>query len=94
MSLADFFNSDDGLTVQALIVEDDAYLTGFLDVIDSEYFVDDAPAETRAEFLCEATKAPRTLVGKTLTVNNQTYRINSHKPDGTGVVKLILMSTE
>lgn len=92
--ISSFFNPDDGLTVQAFVVEDSQHLTGYLDILDAEFFLNDDPATTRAEFVCEAEYVTRAIVGKTVKVQGVNYRVNQLKPDGAGVVTLALLSTE
>lgn len=94
MTISNFFNPDDGLTVQALIVEDNVEITGYLDVIDSDYFLDDDHAATRAEFTCAAADVSRSVVGKSLKIEGVSYRVNQLKPDGSGLIQLALLSKE
>lgn len=92
MSLSGFFNPDDGLTVFAVIVGENVTLTGYFDILDEAYFLDDSEGETRAEFVCETEFAPKTVVGKTLLVEGDEYRINARKADATGVSTLSLIA--
>lgn len=92
MSISSFFNPDDGLTVQAFLLQDSKYLTGYFDILDSEFYVDDGEAENRAEFVCESSEVPASVVGKTLQIDGADFRINKSKPDGAGVTTLVLMN--
>lgn len=94
MSLSAFFNPDDGLTVSAKVVDESATINGYFDILDESYFVDDSSEAVRAELVCQTKDAPRSIVGKSLTVDGINYRVNSRKADATGVTTLSLLAKE
>lgn len=89
-----FFNPDDGLTVQALLVSEQRYLTGYFDLIDADYYVDDSAGAKRGEFTCESKGLTNAVVGDKLVIDGTSYRVNNFKPDGSGIAVLTLQHTE
>lgn len=86
-----FFDATSDLTTSAVLTIDNEILVGYFDILDADFFVDDAEAGVDAQFLCEDWAGRPQVVGKSLEVSGTAYRINKATPDGTGLVTLKLM---
>ncbi len=92
VDLDEFFDPDDGFVFD-ITLSSGVSLTGYFDIVDSEFYLDDDLTMVKAEFVTESITNPEMLVGDTVTIDSNLYRVNGVLPDGTGIMTLNLLRT-
>lgn len=91
MSLSEFFDSGDGLTLSASISSLSWSGEGMLDLDQTDFNLDNSgPSQERYEFVTQVFDSWRSAVGETLLIGSDSYTVTAAEPDATGLLTLRL----
>lgn len=88
--LAPFFDPGNGMDIKACRI-DGVNHNGYLNGVASEFYMDNSgPAIERYTFEMQSFTGWRSIVGKTVTIESDSYAVEGIDSDGTGVLILNL----